>query len=874
MKNEKSKTVAILLIVIITASMMMLLSVQPAGAQLAANQPYYGPLKAGDTAQATITSIAFLSFRPNPVGVGEPVLVNFWITPGLASNDRYMPQGSCKITITDPDGTTDVRNMRSEPATAANWFEFVPTKIGDWTIKFEFLGAYFPAGQYYNGAVVTNSSGAPYVYGSAYYTPASTQEQTLTVQTAIVWPWPAAPLPTDYWTRPANLNNREWWPILGAYPGTGYQGYWGGTMWDEMYPNTNPYDSVGRYNLVPWVQGPDSAHVLWKEQTAIAGIIGGSAMVYGTTGNPGTPSVVYAGRCYQTKTVLINGVPTSCAVCYDLRTGEQYYAIPTASPYNGITPSYVAYINPVSSGTTIASEEIASSTWSVELLSLSGTYLRKINPLTGALAGNYSISPLSSAIYTNQIGGYFLSLQTIGSGANVQYRLINWTSRGTSNSLASRIQSNISWPFPVVPNGYNGGMGVNQHNMGILATDFNAGICAWITRDTQLGSEILWGINITACYLNTGQMLPYKVVLPDEGGYSASAVVADHGKAAFVSQRGTIEAYDLVTGQKAWSSEQMDYPWGAPGFGAYAIQSAYGMVFRQSYDGVYAFNWTNGKIVWKYVAPAYASFESPYITDGQEHYSFNSGAIIADGKMYVANSEHTTTWPRTRGWGIHCIDIWTGEGLWTLNNAMSQGAVADGYLTAANSDDGTMYVIGKGQSATTVTAPDVAVPLGTALTIKGSVMDISPAQPNTPCVSKDSMQTQMEYLHLQMPIDGLWHNKTISGVPVILTAIGEDGSVVDLGTTTTNGYYGTFSKSWTPPTEGKYEIIANFLADESYGSSASSTAVTVGPALEKITIPEQTTPPDYTMTIVGAAIAIIAVVIIAVAAAVLMLRKR
>jgi hypothetical protein len=298
------------------------------------------------------------------------------------------------------------------------------------------------------------------------------------------------------------------------------------------------------------------------------------------------------------------------------------------------------------------------------------------------------------------------------------------------------------------------------------------------------------------------------------------------------------------------------------------------MLFRQSYDGVYAFNWTNGKIVWKYAAPAYANYESPYIENGTEVYSFNTGATIADEKMYTYNTEHTPTWPMTRGWGIHCIDIWTGKGLWTLNNPMSVGAIADGYLTAGNSWDGYMYVIGKGKSTTTVTTPDTAVPLGTALTIKGSVMDMSPAQPNTPCVSKDSMQTQMEYVHLQMPVDGLWHNKTISGVPVWLTAIAEDGNVIDIGNVTSNGYYGTFSKSWTPPAEGKYEIIANFVADDSYGSSAASTAVTVGPAPEKIDVPQQTTPPDYTMTIIGAAIAIMLVVVISVVAAVLILRKR
>ncbi len=69
-----------------------------------------------------------------------------------------------------------------------------------------------------------------------------------------------------------------------------------------------------------------------------------------------------------------------------------------------------------------------------------------------------------------------------------------------------------------------------------------------------------------------------------------------------------------------------------------------------------------------------------------------------------------------------------------------------------------MYVFGKGKSETTVTAPDVAVPTGTAMTIKGSVLDMSPAQPETPCVSADSMTTQMEYIHMQNPIDGLKHD--------------------------------------------------------------------------------------------------------------------
>jgi hypothetical protein len=191
-------------------------------------------------------------------------------------------------------------------------------------------------------------------------------------------------------------------------------------------------------------------------------------------------------------------------------------------------------------------------------------------------------------------------------------------------------------------------------------------------------------------------------------------------------------------------------------------------------------------------------------------------------------------------------------------NPMVPGAMADGYLTASNPYDGYMYVFGKGQTTTTVTAPDVAVPLGTALTIKGTVLDMSPGQPNTPCVSAASMETQMEYLHIQMPIDGLWHNETIAGVPVTLTAIGSDGSVTDLGSVTSNGYYGTFSMAWTPPKEDTYTIIASFAGDDSYGSSNAATAVTVGPAPEPYPEPvEPEAPPDNTPMFVGSTAAII-----------------
>jgi hypothetical protein len=138
------------------------------------------------------------------------------------------------------------------------------------------------------------------------------------------------------------------------------------------------------------------------------------------------------------------------------------------------------------------------------------------------------------------------------------------------------------------------------------------------------------------------------------------------------------------------------------------------------------------------------------------------------------------------------------------------------------------------------------------------------------------METQMEYLHLQMPITGLWGNETLTGVPVILTAIGSDGTVIDIGTTTTNGYYGAFGYAWTPPKEDTYTIMASFNGDDSYGSSTAATFASVGPAPATPTptpTPQPQAEPDNTPLIYATVAIIIAIVIVGLLI-ILTLRKR
>jgi hypothetical protein len=199
--------------------------------------------------------------------------------------------------------------------------------------------------------------------------------------------------------------------------------------------------------------------------------------------------------------------------------------------------------------------------------------------------------------------------------------------------------------------------------------------------------------------------------------------------------------------------------------------------------------------------------------------------------------------------------------------------MADGYLTAANPYDGYMYVFGKGKSTTTVTAAPKTIADGAPVLIEGTVLDLSSAQPNTPCVSKDSMATQMQYLHLQIPMDGIWHNETITGVPVALAAIDSNGNVIDIGTATSNGYYGTFSMAWTPPNEGVYTVMASFAGDDSYGSSAAATAVSVGPAPSVAPTATAAAPVDYMPTLSGILAAVVVAIVVSVIALVVVLRK-
>jgi hypothetical protein len=208
------------------------------------------------------------------------------------------------------------------------------------------------------------------------------------------------------------------------------------------------------------------------------------------------------------------------------------------------------------------------------------------------------------------------------------------------------------------------------------------------------------------------------------------------------------------------------------------------------------------------------------------------------------------------------LNATTGQFLWKiLGTNLGAGPASDGYLIASSSYDGTMVVMGKGLTATTVSSPQTAVTSGTNVVISGSVLDQSPASAGTPAISDASMATWMDYLHFQMPINGLYHNVTITGVPVSIDSTDPNGNPVHIGDTTSD-ISGTFAFTWTPTLAGNYKITATFMGSNAYGASYAQTYANVvnAPAATPSPTPissDVATSAQVMTYVAGAAVAII-----------------
>jgi hypothetical protein len=206
------------------------------------------------------------------------------------------------LTITDPDGSVETEHWDVvQDTTSIQYYQYTPSKVGVYTLLFEYEGqTYTWSGSYQNDT----------------FTPAS-KTTTFTVQEEqLPEPTTSYPLPTEYWTRPIEGQNTDWYSIssnwLGSpsIPGAGSTyGIPGGIQMEGIAPN--------------------SPHVMWARPIQDGGVVGGS-------GYPAPGTTYYMGGSYNTRfgnALIMHGrlyyeLPWGNSgsgggyMCVDLRTGK------------------------------------------------------------------------------------------------------------------------------------------------------------------------------------------------------------------------------------------------------------------------------------------------------------------------------------------------------------------------------------------------------------------------------------------------------------------------------------------------------------------------------------------------------------------------
>jgi len=630
--NNKSKFASIALILVLTfaASLVAL------------------PIVSAHDPPWTVSTYAFISVAPNPVGVGQTAYVNFWLdkVPPTSIGSWGVRWHNITVTVTKPDGTTQTLGSFDSDAVGGVWTSIVPDQIGTYT----FVGN-FP------GQVVVKDNPYPYPsmfpLGEAFindtYT-GSSATMTLNVQEEpIETAYPANPLPTDYWERPINSMNREWYSIGGNWLGLGA----------SLFSNTGCYD-CNLNNFNPYTTAPDSAHVLWTKPLAFGGQIGGefgedsrSLYATGTAYEPKFASVILYGILYYTSYPGAANNPGPLTAV-DLRTGQTLWTKNLDAPlkvgmiYNFMSGNQYgahAYLFTAPSRMNSWVASLLPNSWSM-YEAMTGEWILDI---ANASAGTLTTGP-NGEILSYTISDGMLTLWNAskcieeGSRKNNFYvaysaeeiwrppqgATIDWDdgyewSAPMANTISglpiipplsvAKISDDVVFVH-VQPGG--GALGGVPGGAG-LGYQIDAGYSA-------ITGELLWGpINRT--------LTPYTNV---DLGPAGEGVYTE-----YTQQTMSWSGYSIKTGEKLWGpTEPYNNTWGYYDNEAPIGVIGYGNLYTWSFNGeVHCYDVQTGVEKWYWIAGS-AGIDSPYGV-----WPFPAGAgVLADGKIYVA-SYHDYTPP-------------------------------------------------------------------------------------------------------------------------------------------------------------------------------------------------------------------------------------
>jgi hypothetical protein len=761
-----------------------------------------------------------------------------------------------EVEITAPDGSTETKGPYTSDSTSAAYFLYTPNQVGTYTFLFTFPGQvvdlYSPDG----------IPGMPSVFENDTFLPSSTTA-TLTVQTDPVLAPPTYPTPTEYWTRPIEGENTEWAQVASNWLGWGSGQIVGGGNW-------------GGGGIQPTGIAPNSAHIMWTKPLQYGGVVGGDYSIPSTTfytglsyeGKFNNPLIIYGKLYYDTP--LSDDTNDGPYLCVDLLTGETLWENPDIAPSFGQLYLYESFNQHgvigdgylwQTAGTTWMAYDPRTSAWLFNMTNVpSGT---TVNGPNGEIL-RYVINGDGNwlALWNSSAGPDSPLVLTPGTSTNAyQYRPI-----GKNANMSESYTWNVTIPdlpglgspaiLAVLPGDLILGQSTNFPMFFQFGTPDPYTFWA-ISLKPETRGELLWIQNYTAPSGN--QSL---VFLGTPNTSNRNLQVDPENRVFFVTVKETSQwyGYDLDTGDILWGpiGNFRDFQY----YGTTSNPPAPGYVYDKKlyvagYGGeLHCFDTLTGDLLWIY-------------GNGGVGNSTNSGtetpwgnfplfiSTIADGKIYLFSGEHSPNAPPYKGYRMRCVNATNGEELWTLLGWFAGGGfgqwggpIADGYFVYFNTYDMQIYCIGKGPSATTVTASPKVSALGSSVLVEGSVIDISAGTkqneqaarfPNgVPAVSDASMSEWMEYVYMQKPCP-----QNAEGVEVVLTTVDPNGNTYELGRTTTS-LSGTFGLAVEPPVPGLYKIIATFKGTESYYGSYAETYINVeeAPAPAATVEPEPVTPTE------------------------------
>ncbi len=823
-KNKTTSAIAILLLSIFAISTI---AFPVTNAQL--DVPYVSTGK--------FKTQAFIGALPNPVGVGQEVLLHVGIQQQLAT--AALGWWGLSVTIERPDGKVDKITDIKTDSTGATGTVYIPSIAGTY-----YLQSYFPEQRMPStaGGIPANTTML------ASYSP----KLTLIVQETPIPYYPASPLPSEYWTRPINAQLREWSQIAGS-------------SWMD-----------NEYN-----EAPESPHVLWTRPYTIGGLVGGDlgdhSFEHGDAyEGKWSNRLILAGKLYYADGPYERPTVTHCV---DLRTGQELWAR-TLLDNRTITTGQLVYWSSYNyHGVFEYLWVIVGTTW-YGFNAFTGEQQCQINNVTtgtniigpNGVIFRYNIS-LTTGRMTFWNQSAFVSLAgSWGSAIDNQYTLNASATNATGWPTARTSRAwTINFTFPT---GLPGS---------VRAVKFGDKVVGGTATSTQV---ITWAFSLKPG--QEGQLLYNKTWIPPSSWAENNVTFATYGSSwtltdmdaniglIWTKEELTHYAFDLNTGNFLWKASQPH-----PYLDTYSIgrRIAYGKMYSVGQAGqIHCWDITNGNLLWIYNATdRYSDFL-------WGNYWSEDILFVQGGKIYFFHSEHSPVNPLFRGAPTICLNATTGEEIWRVDGLFRKtdwgGApiMGDSVIAMYNSYDQQIYAIGKGPSAMTISAGPKTSVFGSSVIIEGFVTDVSPGTKQTgialrfpngvPAVSDESQGEWMKHVYAQFQ-----RPKDVKGVQVTICVLDSNNNYREIGKTTADadGYY---SFQWVPDIEGKYVVYASFDGSASYYGSHATTSFAVDPAPPAPAEPEPE-PPSMTDTyVIGLGIAIIIAVVVVGAVLALILRKR